>query len=297
MTRQLVFVHGRAQQGLNPDDSKAEWLDAFRAGLAKNGLELPIPETAVRFPYYGDALFDLVQGRTGADVAEVVVRGDSQDAEQEAFLLEVFDEVRRAKGIDEADLAQVAAEEVITKGPLNWEWTQAVLTFIDRRVPGGSGLTLALVTNDVYQYLVAQSIKGEIDEGVSAALSRDVESVVVGHSLGTVVAYNVLRERGEQEGWTVPLFVTLGSPLGVSRIRREIVPPRWPACVRTWFNAMDDRDVVPLYPLTPDHFGTGPDHVIVNWEVDNHTESRHGIGGYLDDAETAKRIYDALTAG
>jgi hypothetical protein len=31
-------------------------------------------------------------------------------------------------------------------------------------------------------------------------------------------------------------------------------------------------------------------------DVDNHTKNRHGIAGYLDDAEVASRIHEAIMA-
>ena len=60
-----------------------------------------------------------------------------------------------------------------------------------------------------------------------------------------------------------------------------------------WFNAMDKRDVVALYPLDSVHFPINP--VTENkTDVQNETENRHGISGYLNDKEVAKRIYEAL---
>lgn len=297
MTRELVLVHGRSQQLKDPIALKAAWLRALRVGLAKNDLELPVPEESVRFPYYGDTLVELINGKTPEDAAEIIVRGDEDDSGYLGFLGAVLDEVQADRRISDDDLVHEAGPEVVERGVLNWGWVQAVLTVIDREVAGGSGLALALTTNDVYQYLVARSVKDEIDEGVAQAFTPGVETVVVAHSLGTVVAYNVLRTFGRTEDWVVPQLVTVGSPLGVTRIRQEILPPRWPSCVGAWFNAMDDRDVVALYPLTPDHFDVGAGHGIANKvDVDNHTDNRHGITGYLDDADTAKVIYDALTA-
>ena len=78
-------------------------------------------------------------------------------------------------------------------------------------------------------------------------------------------------------------------------IKQRISPVGHPQCVVSWFNAMDERDVVSLYPLDAKHFPIQP--AIENkTDVDNHTDNRHGISGYLDDAEVARRIHDALVA-
>jgi hypothetical protein len=254
---------------------------------------MPLEERDIRFPYYGQTLYDLAQGLSAEEAADVIVRGTAADAEQRAFVREVLLEVQRAQGIDAADLAAVAGAEVVEKGPLNWEWVQAVLRVIDRRVPLASGTSIALATNDVYQYLDNVGIRDEIETGVRQALSAGVATVVVAHSLGTVVAYNLLRREGAAQQWQVPLFVTLGSPLAVTAIRKKLAPHRHPACVGRWFNAMDERDVVALYPLDAEHFPLDPS-IVNKRDVDNPTTNRHGISGYLSDPEVAKTLHDAI---
>ena len=291
MSRQLVFIHGRAQEHKDSVKLKADWLKALNDGLVKSGLQLPIAETSVRFPYYGQTLYDLVSN--AAVVAEVVVRGAATDPEA-AFQLAVLKEVQNELGISDAEVDQLLAVEVKQRGVLNWEWTQAVLRAIDRKVPGGSAASIALATRDVYQYLKNPVIRKSIDDGVKQALNQQ-PSVVVSHSLGTVVAYNLLKREGETTGWEVPLFITLGSPLGVTAIAAAMAPLEHPYCVGKWFNAMDDRDVVALYPLTKKHFDIAPE-IENKIDVRNRTKNRHGIDGYLDDAVVAARIHAALTS-
>lgn len=289
--RQLVFVHGRAQQQKDASALKAEWLAAFETGLGKSGLSMPIAESDVRFPYYGQTLYDLAQGADHP--ADVIVRGVAGDAAEQAFFKEVLLETAERRQISGSDVDALVGAEVLEKGPLNWGWVQGILKVIDKRVPFGSGTSVALFTNDVYQYLNRSGIRDRIEMGVRQALTPGVETVVVSHSLGTVVAYNLLRREGAQNGWVVPLFVTLGSPLAVTAIKRAIKPIKHPECASRWFNAMDERDVVALYPLDKDSFGVTP--AIENkTDVQNHTENRHGISGYLGDAEVARRIHDAL---
>jgi hypothetical protein len=116
-----------------------------------------------------------------------------------------------------------------------------------------------------------------------------------------VVTYNLLRQQGHRRNWKVPLLVTVGSPLAIAEIRktlRSFAPARCPECVSTWFNAMDERDVVALYPLDTARFPLNPVNPAIENKTDvrNDTANRHGISGYLSDKEVARRIYDALTA-
>jgi hypothetical protein len=79
----------------------------------------------------------------------------------------------------------------------------------------------------------------------------------------------------------------------VKAIKAALAPIEHPQCVTRWFNAMDERDVVALFPLTAERFNVDPAIENKN-DVRNHTSNRHGISGYLDDAEVARRIHTAL---
>lgn len=291
MSKRLVFIHGRAQEHKDALALKGEWLDALRAGLAKNQLTLPLAETDIKFPYYGQTLFDLVSN--AATVAEVVVRGGGAADDEQRFQQAVLQEVQQAAGITDDQVQQALASDVRERGPLNWEWVQGILKAIDQNVPGASAASIALATRDVYQYLKNPSLRNTIEAGVRQAMVPGVPTVVVSHSLGTVVAFNLLKREGAAQGWQVPMLVTLGSPLAIKAIKAALAPIEHPACVGHWFNAMDERDVVALYPLDTARFDVSP--AIANkTNVQNHTSNRHGIAGYLDDAEVAQRIHAAL---
>ncbi len=295
MTHQLVFVHGRSQEHKDAVELKAEWISTWAEGLQKNGLQIPIAEADIRFPYYGDTLFDLAEGAATDGAAEVIIRGAFDDDDEKAFMLSVIQEVRRKAEITDGQLAAVAGDEVVERGILNHEWVLGILRVLDSHLPGGSAASIALATHDVYQYLRNPGIRDVIETGVRTAMMPGVPTVVVGHSLGTVVAYNLLRRDGAASGWKVPLFVTVGSPLAVTAIRLALRPIAFPSCAGDWYNALDPRDVVALYPLDAAHFAVNP--AIENKiDVYNQSENRHGIAGYLSDKDVARRIYDALNA-
>lgn len=297
--RELALIHGRAQENRDGLALKREWLAALKEGLQRNGLTLPIPESQIRFPYYGQTLFDLVAGVPIDHIAEVIVRGGAVRA-PEGEIVEVLEEVLSARGIsDSAVLAEAQAAAagpsgaIVERGPLNWAWVRGILTAIDRYVPGASSQSIALATRDVFQYLKNPGVRDAIDGGVRAAITPGVQTVVVGHALGSVVAYNLLRREGDALGWHVPLFVTLGSPLGVTAVREALMPIQHPSCVGVWLNARDKDDIVALYPLDAGHFGVDPP-IENTSHVENMTSNQHGISGYLSDALVARRIYDAL---
>ena len=111
--------------------------------------------------------------------------------------------------------------------------------------------------------------------------------------MGTVVAYNLIRREGAKRGWQVPQLVTVGSPLAIHEIRRTLKrfdTIRCPEVVSAWFNAYDPRDVVALFPLDVDHFELDPTKpsIVNKGDVQNKTDNRHGIAGYLDDKDVAQ---------
>lgn len=293
--RQLIFVHGRSQQNKDGATLKKQWIEAWEKGLHANGLENPLSEDDIRFPYYGNTLIDMLGGKSPDEAVEVIVKGPAPASAEQAVMNEMIAEIAAHEGVAEMDIRAQLPEAVIEKGPANWGWVQGILTALDGIKPLSKTL-VSLVTADVAKYLTHPDTRKKIDDGVRSAIQPGGEAVVVSHSLGTVVAYSVLTSRtGAFPDAKVPLFVTLGSPLAVNAVKSRLRPHGFPPMVSSWYNAMDPDDVVALYPLTPKHFNTG--QPIDNHErVDNWTDNQHGIVGYLDDKEVAKRIYDALTA-
>src|SRR3982751_4313769 len=71
--RSLSLVHGRGQQGRDPEMVRQRWAAALNKGLTAAGRSAlhPAAIEAIRFPYYGDVLWAaVVQGRAAVpDVA------------------------------------------------------------------------------------------------------------------------------------------------------------------------------------------------------------------------------------
>ena len=86
MSRDLVFVHGRAEQSLDAAGLKKAWIDAWRTGLTTAGLDLPLAQDCIQFPFLGDVLLQMAGNRSGDDAAREIVRGNHLSREQEAFL-------------------------------------------------------------------------------------------------------------------------------------------------------------------------------------------------------------------
>ncbi|MDO9004652.1 MAG: hypothetical protein Q7V20_14485 [Aquabacterium sp.] len=287
----LVLVHGRDQQGKDRAELKRAWLAALDIGLSN--AELPALKTMdVEFPYYGDELERLVQEIDTPLVSDVLARGGLTDDRASDFRGRLLEELAASAGVTPAQINAKYSGAATEKGPLNWEWVQAILRALDNTPIGRS--TIDRFTRDVYVYLTYPAVQAAVNKLVESTLTEE-PCVVVAHSLGTVVTYRLLRDPACRA--KVKRLITLGSPLGVNAIRDLIKPPALanPDGLTEWFNAYDPRDVVALRPLDEQTWKIRP--LIKNKsDVDNHTKNRHGIGGYLDDATVARWIYEATAA-
>lgn len=281
----VLFIHGRAQGGKSSAELLPVWRAALDRGLAKIGASLP-PDTKYDLPFYGDTLDDFVARAKLPSSGQIVAMGPGQDQGYELFMQSVLQEIEAAGEITEVEIRQEMPDaELQEMGPQNWEWVQAIVKVIDQKWPGISGATIEKFLTDVYLYIDKPVVRKAIDEIVQAALT-DEPTLVVGHSLGSVVGYNLLVAKAPEI--RLAGYVTIGSPLGIKAITASLGLPRNPAPKR-WMNAFDTRDIVALNPLDARHFPVAPP--IANFGgVKNHTDNRHGITGYLDDRTVAKQV-------
>jgi len=142
--------------------------------------------------------------------------------------------------------------------------------------------------------VVKQNVLARVREQVNADTR-----VLIGHSLGSVVAYEYLcRDRPA----SVELLVTLGSPLGIPNVVFDQLTPSptggagaWPGTVAAWVNVADPDDIVALRKdLAPLFPGVAPGHAVADRLVDNGDEP-HAVSRYLNTRQTGSALGDALS--
>ena len=289
--KKLILIHGRAQGGKEMPVLKKLWSDTLGLGLEAAGITQVVADADIVFPFYGDLLDDLVR-QVNEPVEEILERGTANPADA-AFFNEFLEEVARNAKIDIQEIQETYPDGVVERSPLNWQWVHAVLRAIDRK-KGWGELAIKKFTYDVFLYLTNPHIRKKIDRVVLEAMPQE-PCVVVAHSLGTIVTYNVLRDHPE---FQVHKFITLGSPLGLQAVKKYLkTPVGMPECVKDgWFNAFDKGDVVALNALKPPHFSIAPAEVVNKEDVHNQTDNQHGIEGYLNNDVVATEIFNALMA-
>jgi subtilisin family serine protease len=125
--------------------------------------------------------------------------------------------------------------------------------------------------------------------------------VVIAHSQGSMIAYDVLR-RLDPNRIKVPLFVTIGSPLGIKEVQDAL--KEWtggtlpfPRCVTRWVNVADRLDPVAADPqLDNDYQGKIDDFVEVGLNPAS-PRHPHSASGYLSTEFVRGPVREAVGTG
>jgi alpha-beta hydrolase superfamily lysophospholipase len=183
---------------------------------------------------------------------------------------------------DDVEAAEAEVPKGYTRTPRP---VLVLLRAVDRRFGASAGVLYLGVLRQVRRYLADPTIKAAVDGRVEQAVGPACR-VLIGHSLGSVVAYEYLRSH---PGHGVDLLLTLGSPLGLRIVRDRLAVGPLP--VPGWVNVRDVRDPVacagPLHRWWP-QIGRQGDVV-----VDNGGDA-HAVERYLDRKATGAVLLRAL---
>ncbi|EAR20440.1 hypothetical protein NB231_13966 [Nitrococcus mobilis Nb-231] len=104
---------------------------------------------------------------------------------------------------------------------------------------------------DLHKYYTDKAKRTELRDRLKKAIRKnsDKRIMLVSHSMGSIIAYDTLRELGREEPkLAITHFVTIGSPLGLPHVKYQIIKEsslvRAPSIVQSWTNLADRRDPV-----------------------------------------------------
>jgi len=288
--RTLVFVHGRGQQGREPDALRRRWAAGLNKGLTGAGRDSMDSATidAIRFPFYGDVLWAaVVQGRAAVpdvaalDAVQQVDPGlpDAVNRRQVAVLQAMAAELGAHSAVV-PEAAFAVPSSVLLRGLLEW-------------VANHSGVDEAVIRawlRDVSAYLELPGCRPAVQEVVRPALLADPAWVLVGHSLGAVVCAELLAE--DEVRARAGLFVAVGAPLGLDAVTDGMRPRSSARPSSPWVNVYDVRDWVALGSPLPRGGGLRDQLAVANPR-----SYEHSIEHYLAHPLVATTIADALDAG
>jgi hypothetical protein len=308
---QIVLVHGIAQEQRSADALEAEWLPALAGGLRIAGYpdladrlwrERPVKGgIEARMAFYGNIFLE--PGHMGLDPGELTPEQQAL-AEQlaHAWLERAASDAsdprqRHEAGMELARLDATPAEVQGTGAALRS--ATAGLARVRWFAPFGMAMAERFVKRalaQVTRYFTDEQVRSHALGQVARLVGPDTR-VLVGHSLGSVVAY----ETAHRLAQPLPLLVTLGSPLGLRTIVYERLrpqPPGFPPQVGRWVNVADRDDFIAVAPDLAALFGASlPTGAVFEggWTVDNGAEP-HRATFYLTKQETARPIGQTLNS-
>ena len=176
---------------------------------------------------------------------------------------------------------------------------------------------MRLTIAEAHRYLqdrrqVATAIRGLLREALTEAWSAGERVLLIGHSLGSVIAYDTLWEltHERREPGHVELFLTLGSPLGTRMVLKGVRGAgrrgreRYPTNIIRWQNFSARGELTALHPELKPFFGEMVDLGLLESLQDvtgfyNHFRGSDGLNvhmsyGYLINRAVAESIADWL---
>ncbi|MFF0700194.1 hypothetical protein ACFYVC_07810 [Streptomyces tendae] len=287
----VVGVHGIRQRDTNAIKLAEDWKQALAEGIALH-IGPAVAAPAVTTPYYGNVF---PKGRLQLGDEEVTDDLAGADEEEIALLIQAL-EAHTPPSLDEQPTAGTLGAPPRVSPRIT-----GALARIDRKFGPRAGKMVVRRLSEAYGYFsskpkyagMAQSVRGRVRK----ALDETGATLVIAHSLGSVVIYDMF-QRSE-----IPLpadggvrqLITCGSPLAWLPLQRELglrIPEKLhlPSDI-DWLNVFDPYD-----PVTA---GTGLAAVApgaTDVAVDNRDDP-HASGRYLEQRVVAIAVHAYASKG
>jgi hypothetical protein len=282
----ILAVHGIGQQFKGDAILHKEWWPALLSGLHLAGADISDDRELV-CAFYGH----LFRKSELLGTSETYQPKDV--TAEEAALLHLLWETA-----SQVEAASVPAPAEFNEGNFLGRWPTFVQQALNAlsRSKFFSNISQSLMIGDLKQvvrYMNDSQIHDDVQRIVQNLLTEDTR-VVIGHSLGSVVAYEALCRKPAN----VVSFITLGSPLGIRNLifDRLTPPPHagigvWPGRVTQWTNIADKGDIVAMQRQLAPLFGDRIKDILVH----NGADAHHGEW-YLTTVEVGGAIRGGLWA-
>ncbi|WP_077381643.1 alpha/beta fold hydrolase [Mesorhizobium prunaredense] len=283
----VLGLHGIGQQQSGRNQMLPDWQAGLNDGVERaRGRDFPKP--SLNLAYYGDLFLTDTDGNKGAldtGGSGTGKSGDFEnfDADLVSFLERVQDEV--------VDPHEALEPEIpgTTKGlPRSVTRLGALL---ERRFGVAGKLLFFGDLVQVRRFQRDDPLAARVLDRLGELLA-DGPRVLVGHSLGSIVAFEALCMVPDH---SVHTLITLGSPLGMRSIRGALRPPalrrlpHLPPGVVRWVNIYDPRDPVSLAGGLAEYWPEVEDATVDNGK------SAHAVLHYLGKKVTGEAISVALS--
>jgi hypothetical protein len=278
----IVAVHGIGQQFKGDAKIHAEWWPALLSGLHLAGKNLASP-AQLECAFYGNHFRKSGSLDLGAKFTPNDVGPDEG---------ELLGMMWHVAAMVEPQIVppQSSGSDNLARTP---HFIQCALNALSRSAFLTNILQSTLIGDlkQVFLYLNNPDIRKKVLETVTNKIAPDTR-VVIGHSLGSIVAYEALCQKPAN----VKTFLSIGSPLGIQNLIFQKLTPhpdprgKWAGRVQHWINIADEGDIVALEKSLAPFFGP---QVIRDVLVYNGSDAHHGER-YLTTREAGEAIATGL---
>lgn len=289
----IVFIHGINQQNFDAESFEHHWSNVFNIGLERNNLDLTSKDINLEFPFYGDILtarnmknaVDLDTMNPNWAFFEKLPKLKERNKEKIQKALEIpllphYDEnlkysLKRKFFL----ISQLAKDHVLKE-----------MVILLNHFPNLHESLVQKFISEAYLYWYDTTFKKQIHERILSCFEKGEQHIVVAHSLGTVIAYNVLHELSKD--YPIERFITLASPLPFNVVQRHIVSPiqRPKALYGDWYNFYSRDDYLTTFPMTAPRFEISPK--VKNHLITTFADKPHEIIGYLQHPNVIRSIFE-----
>lgn len=252
MTQHLFLIHGRS---FKPDKTllRKLWVRALRHGIERDHSAAKLAKfdgVKLSFIYYGD-----LSNRFLTSLGKPYDAGDDlADRRATSRALEQYSKQDFLEGQGKRNYGQLPGKSSIKEGladifagPLHFaRLSEAIIT---------------QVAPDMEHYWAADTefgtdLRWRLTEPLAAALGRGEDILIIAHSLGTLITYDVLWKfsyYGEYQqiaGRKISRLITLGSPLSNETVKANLKGAgiggsrRYPGNIQAWDNVAAEDDFI-----------------------------------------------------
>lgn len=302
----VILIHGINNEDRldRPNSSQIiEQVWSERIKRTAESIDYPWPSNLTfRTAFYGDTLAHGADNWKGDfESATTMGPASNEDEYADPITAALFREYQEAFGISDEDVwkeldSSDDLDHVEMAGGIHKKWLKAIARTLEKVIPTRGKYVARIALRQAAAYLQRPGLKEHIDDMVMDQVFKDLPSdekvIVVTHSLGTIVGYDLLRRL--RHSVKPDLFLTLGSPLGINIVKSRLGPPLvFPNSIKRWVNASDKEDFVALHTvLNRKTFGV--DGIVNITSIDNGYEDAHSILQYLGHTEVVREILGAV---
>lgn len=291
----IIFIHGMNQQNYDERSLKQHWLNVFKIGLSNAQQNIDLKSLDISLPFYGDLLSKHHLYNT-LDLTTLLPKSISNfhlpfHLGHNTSIVEEHKPCITSLPTFNPNHSESLTQRLSVISALTKDHAFKELSMFLNHYPKLHESIIHKFLIETYLYLSNPDFMREIHQRIMCHIHPEEDHIIVAHSLGTVIAYNLLHQFTT---FKIQRFITLGSPLAFKVVQEKLPLPisRPSQLYGDWFNFYSPDDFLTAFPLSKAPFDFKPP--IINEEITTLIDTPHQISGYLQHPNVIKSILDGF---